>query len=239
MSAERPAILFDLDGTLLDTPGAIANTLHRVLAETGHGDVPDERVRATVGRPLTAVFADLTGSPEGSAPVAEAVALFRELFRRTVVPEAAALVFPGIPDLLRTLRRSGYRTAVVTSKIRPSAMELLEPAALVDQFDAIICHGMAERGKPHPDLALLAAERIGSPAHLCTVVGDAVDDMRMAAGAGMRAIGVTYGVASARQLTASGAVQVVETVADLARSLGREPSPPTAPAPRAAPVPLP
>ncbi|OCC08644.1 HAD family hydrolase [Streptomyces sp. PTY087I2] len=238
MSTERPAILFDLDGTLLDTPGAIAGTLHRVLAETGHGEVPDERVRATVGRPLTAVFADLTGSPEGSAQVAEAVSLFRELFRRTVVPEAAALVFPGIPELLRTLRRSGYRTAVVTSKIRPSAMELLEPASLVDQFDAIVCHGMAERGKPHPDLALLTAERLGTPARLCTVVGDAVDDMRMAVGADMRAIGVTYGVASARQLAASGAGQVVETVAELARSLGQELLPPTVPASRATPVPL-
>jgi phosphoglycolate phosphatase len=227
---DRPAaVLFDLDGTLLDTPGAIAGVLHQVLERTGRPDVPEARVRATVGKPLGAVFAELTGLPEDRPEVAEAVALFRELFREEVVPKAADLVFPGVPELLGRLREEGLRIAICTSKIRPSALELLQPAGLVDEFDAVVCHGMAPRGKPHPDLALLAAQLVDIEPERCVVVGDAVDDMRMARSAGMSAIGVSYGVASARQLVEAGAASVAETVGDLEQALGRLPL--TTPAP--------
>ncbi|MFE4518591.1 HAD family hydrolase, partial [Kitasatospora sp. NPDC056783] len=179
--------------------------------------------------PLAAVFAELTGLAEEDARVAESVALFRESFREEVVPQAAALVFPGVPELLRRLRAEGVRTAICTSKIRPSALELLQPAGLVDEFDAVVCHGMAPRGKPHPDLALLAARLTGTDPARCVVVGDAVDDMRMATAAGMPAIGVSYGVGSARQLVAAGAGSVVDTVGALDQALGSGPS--TTPAP--------
>lgn len=224
------AVLFDLDGTLLDTPGAIARVLHRVLELTGHPPVPEHRVRATVGRPLTAVFAALTGRPEDHPRVAEAVALFRESFRDEVVPHAADLVFPGVPELLDRLRAEGTRTAICTSKIRASALELLEPAGLAGEFDAVVCHGMAPRGKPHPDLALLAARSVGIAPERCLVVGDAVDDMRMASAAGMPAVGVSYGVASARQLTEAGAGLVADTVGALEQALAGRLRP-TAPAP--------
>ncbi|MFF3850084.1 HAD family hydrolase [Streptomyces sp. NPDC002328] len=227
---ERPAaVLFDLDGTLLDTPGAIAGVLHRVLEGTGRPDVPAERVRATVGKPLTAVFAELTGLTEEHPEVTGAVARFRERFRAEVVPGAAGLVFPGVPELLRRLRDDGVRTAICTSKIRDSALELLRPAGLVEEFDAIVCHGMAPRGKPHPDLALLAARSVGVAPERCVVVGDAVDDMRMATAAGMDAIGVSYGVATAAQLTQAGAGLVADTVGALERALGRTPAPAPAP----------
>ncbi|WP_051866457.1 HAD family hydrolase [Streptomyces griseus] len=220
----RPAaVLFDLDGTLLDTPGAIAGVLHRVLEHTGRPEVPADRVRATVGKPLGAVFAELTGLPEEHPEVADAVALFRERFREEVVPRAADLVFPGVPELLRRLRSEGLRTAICTSKIRASALELLEPAGLVEEFDAVVCHGMAPRGKPHADLALLAARSVGIAPQACVVVGDAVDDVRMATAAGMPAIGVSYGVASSRQLTEAGAALVADTVDALQQALSRSP----------------
>ncbi|NUO45273.1 MAG: HAD family hydrolase [Streptomyces sp.] len=213
------AVLFDLDGTLLDTPGAIAGVLARVLELTGRPDVPTDRIRATVGKPLGAVFAELTGLPEEHPDVTAAVALFRELFREEVVPKAADLVFPGIPELLGRLRAEGRRTAICTSKIRASALELLEPAGLLDAFDAVVCHGMAPRGKPHPDLALLAARSVDVAPGRSVVVGDAVDDMRMAAAAGIPAIGVTYGVATRQQLTEAGAGPVADTVEELTRAL--------------------
>ncbi|WP_406007551.1 HAD family hydrolase [Streptomyces sp. NBC_00637] len=223
----RPgAVLFDLDGTLLDTPGAIAGVLHRVLEWSGRPDVPADRVRATVGKPLGIVFAELMGLPEEHPEVTDAVARFREQFRREVVPEAARLVFPGVPELLSRLRDEGLRIAICTSKIRASALELLEPAGLVDAFDAVVCHGMAPRGKPHPDLALLAARSVGIAPRRCVVVGDAVDDMRMATAAGMPAVGVSYGVATSRQLAGAGAALVADTIDTLEEALARIPAHP-------------
>jgi phosphoglycolate phosphatase len=98
--------------------------------------------------------------------------------------------------------------AVVTSKVRRSAVELLGAAGLLGHFDVLACHGMAERGKPHPDLALLAADALGVPPARCVVVGDAVDDVLMARAAGMDALGVTTGVATADELLTAGASAV-------------------------------
>ncbi|MEU8763361.1 HAD family hydrolase [Streptomyces sp. NPDC048659] len=222
------AVLFDLDGTLLDTPSAIATTLHTTLAERGRS-ASEARVRATIGRPLAASFAELTELPEDDAEVLASVELFRRLFRERAVPRARELVFPGVPELLEGLRAEGHRIAIVTSKIRPSAEELLHPAGLYGLFDAVVCHGMAERGKPHPDLALLAARELGRGPEACVVVGDAVDDMRMARSAGMRAVGVTYGVAAEEDLHTAGAHSVVHSVAALTEVLGTLPAPPPAP----------
>ncbi|MFI1567924.1 HAD family hydrolase [Streptomyces sp. NPDC020490] len=82
------------------------------------------------------------------------------------------------------------------------------------------CATVWPRGKPHPGLALLAARQLGRAPEECLVVGDAVDDMRMAHAAGMGAIGVSNGVATAGQLLDAGARVVCETVPALGETLG-------------------
>ncbi|HEY8373455.1 MAG TPA: HAD family hydrolase [Pseudonocardiaceae bacterium] len=229
------ATLFDLDGTLLDTPSGIARAIHEVLAELGAPPAPEDRVRATIGRPLVGVFATLLGQPEDHRDVLHAAERFRVLFREQVVPTARDLVFPGVTALLADLRADGRALAVVTSKIRASAEELLTAAGLTEHFDAVVCHGMAERGKPHPDLALLAADRLSVAPEECVVVGDAVDDVRMAVAARMDAVGVGYGVAEPEQLRAAGARTVAATVAELREALGlAAPAPATTSVPSAA-----
>lgn len=213
-----PAVLFDLDGTLIDTPAGITMVYNEVLAEDGR-TAPETVIRATIGRPLDAAFSVLLGLPADAAEVARGVARFRELFRDTVVPNARELVFPGIPAVLARLRGAGHPLAIVTSKVETSAREILASAGMVDEFDVIVCHGMARRGKPDPDLALLAAERLGRSPEGCVVVGDSVDDVRMAVGAGMRVIGVGYGVAKPDQLWAAGADTVAGSPSELSTIL--------------------
>ncbi|MFE1783638.1 HAD family hydrolase [Streptomyces sp. NPDC059506] len=214
-----PAVLFDMDGTLVDTPGAIVTTLCTVLEELGTPRPDALEVRATVGRPLVPSFASLLRLDEGDPTVSRAAERFRTLFRDTVVPDAPRLVLPGVVTLLQELRSDGHPLAVVTSKVRAGAEEMLESAGLASCFDAVVCHGMAERGKPHPDLALLAADLLRRPAAECVVVGDAVDDMRMARSAGMTAIGVSYGVADTRALFEAGAHRVEHSAPAVGRAL--------------------
>nr|MDT0659141.1 HAD family hydrolase [Micromonospora sp. DSM 115978] len=212
------AILFDVDGTLVDTPGGMTTVLRAVVAEHGRTST-DEKLRRTVGRPLAASFATLLGLPADHPEVERAANRARELFTETVIPSAASLVFPGVPELLATLRDRGHPLAVVTSKIRPSAIELLTATGLLDAFDMLSCQGMAERGKPHADLALLAANALGVPPARCVVVGDAVDDIRMANAAGMAPFGVTTGVASRVELLLAGARAVFAGPATLGPAL--------------------
>ncbi|TDB94832.1 HAD family hydrolase [Micromonospora fluostatini] len=218
------AILFDVDGTLVDTPGGMTTVLRAVVTEHGR-TATDEQLRRTVGRPLAASFATLLAVPADHPEVARAANRARELFTETVIPTAARLVFPGVPELLATLRDRGHPLGVVTSKVRPSAVELLAATGLLDAFDTLACHGMTERGKPHADLALLAADALGVPPARCIVVGDAVDDVRMANAAGMTAFGVTTGVASRIELLLAGAGAVFTGPATLGPALLLSPAP--------------
>jgi phosphoglycolate phosphatase len=216
------AVLFDMDGTLIDTPAGILRVLNEVLAEAGRS-VPEDQVRATIGRPLMASFASLLALPDNHQDVAHALTRFRQLFTEVVIPNATELVFPGVLELLAGLRAQDRALAVVTSKIRRSAEELLSAAGLLGSFDVIVCHGMTERGKPHPDLALLAATKLGKSTGQCVVVGDAVDDVRMAVAAGMAAYGVSYGVASRKELEEGGALIVLSSVGELTDALKNGP----------------
>ena len=210
------ALLFDIDGTLVDTPAGMTRVLRAVVEERGR-PVEEQRLRQTVGRPLVASFSTLLDLPADDPAVARAADRARELFTELVIPNATELVYPGVPELLATLRVRGYRIAAVTSKIQRSAVELLTATGLLDAFDTLACHGMAGRGKPYPDLALLAASELAVPAGRCAVIGDAVDDMAMAVAAGMDPLGVTTGVASHDELTAAGARAVHPELTTLAR----------------------
>ncbi|GAA4021111.1 phosphoglycolate phosphatase [Allokutzneria multivorans] len=213
--AECAAVLFDLDGTLLDTPTASAPLLRRVVARSGRPMPPANRVRACADLPMEPAFARLLGLPPGHGLVRLSVHRFQELFRERVLPDAARLVFPGITELLRGLRESGHCLAVITGRTRSGAEELLSAAGLRDAVDLVVGSWMTPRGKPYADPALLAARTFGIAAQDCVVVGDAVEDALMASAAGMRAAGVTFGVDQPGQLVAAGVTWLVGSAAEL------------------------
>lgn len=198
------ALLLDLDGTLLDTPRAIAETLQEVFAEfgryPGHGDI-----RATIGRPLNDSVAVLLGTDPGDPLVGQVVDRYRACFARTVLPRAPELLLPGVLDGLRRAREAGLGLGVVTSKISASALPVLDASGLAPLMRVVACHDMVTRGKPHPDLALYAARELGVPPAGCAVIGDSGDDMRMASNAEMTGFGVTTGVGDEAGLLAAGA----------------------------------
>jgi phosphoglycolate phosphatase len=217
------AVLFDLDGTLVDTPGGMTRVLRAVVESAGM-PVNDAVLHQTVGRPLVTSLAVLLDLPADHPEVTGAADQVRALFTEIVIPKASDLVFPGTWTLLALLRQRGCRLAVVTSKVERSAVELLEATGLIGEFDALACHDMAGRGKPAPDLALLAARELDVAPQWCAVVGDAMDDMRMAVAAGMDAIGLTCGVASNDDLVAAGARRVYTGPAGLCTALTSDPS---------------
>jgi phosphoglycolate phosphatase len=126
------------------------------------------------------------------------------VFRELVLPTAATLVFPGVADGLPALRAEGFTLAVATSKFQANADALLTAAGLRDHFSLVVGADRVSRSKPDPEMGLAILRELGIPAGRAVMVGDTTHDLLMAAGAGMRSIGVTYGVHSVPELRSAG-----------------------------------
>ncbi len=211
------AVLFDLDGTLVDTPALLLESFGTVCGARG---VQIDRIfaRSLIGKPLDILFPLLLPKADEQT-LGSAIADFRAHFAAAALPRAQSIVFPGMDELLGSLRSKGILLGVVTSKITASAVELLDASGLSVHFSTVVGHDLAAAGKPAPDLAWLAAERLDVPSGEIVVVGDSVDDVGMALGANMTPVGVTWGVSAGAALSIAGALDVVPTVPALESSL--------------------
>lgn len=209
------AAVFDLDGTLLDTPAAIARTLAAVLTGLGRPAPCPADARATVGLPLDRALPMLAGGPMAADEVATGVATYVELFRESVLPTAADLVFPDVAAGLDRLRRSGTRLAVATSKFTPNATALLRSAGLLDHFDVVVGADQVRRPKPDPEMGRLVLSLLDVAAEDAVMVGDTTHDVRMAHGAGMASVAVTYGVHDRATLAAAEPTWTADSFAEV------------------------
>lgn len=196
----RYAVVFDLDGTLVDSPRAIVEAFTEAFRSMGVRAPDASAVRATIGLPLEHAFGKLLGAPPDDDRVTRGVKQYQAAFREIVLPAASRLVFPGVADGLAALRRRDVALAVATSKFHASAEALLGSAGLRDFFGVVLGADEVTRPKPDPEMGRLILERIGVPAGRAAMVGDTTHDLLMARAVGMRSIGVTYGVHSRREL---------------------------------------
>lgn len=210
-------LIFDLDGTLVDTVYAHVVAWHRALAEAG---LPVEgwRIHRRIGM-SGGLFARGVAREVGRALDDEEVEAVQrrhgELFRQ-FQPERRPL--PGAVDLLRYLTEAGIPWGIATSGRRPEIDASLE--ALGVSPDAVVVErGHVARAKPEPDLFIACAERLDLPPPDCYVVGDAVWDLLAARRAGMLSVGVLTGGYGEDELIRAGAFLVYRDAAELRVSL--------------------
>lgn len=129
-----------------------------------------------------------------------AISRYRELFAYEVLCLGPQLLFPGVTAGLSALRAHGVELAVATSKTTRSAEALLDVMGIRDLVGPVVGQDMVRRGKPHPEMVLRAAMRLGVAAWQSAYVGDTVGDMRMAVTARMEPVAVTYGVGTFGEL---------------------------------------
>jgi HAD superfamily hydrolase (TIGR01509 family) len=212
-----PALIFDLDGTLIDTVYAHVFAWQRALAEAGlpidgwrihrrigmSGGLFTRAVAREAVRPLTAEVAEAIQARHGE--------LFRELLpERRPLPEAA--------ELLAELRSAGVPHGIATSGRRPEIDASLE-ALGVGAETVVVERGGVQRAKPEPDLFLACAEQLGVAAEECYVVGDAVWDLLAARRARMLSVGLLSGGYGEDELTRAGAFRVYRDTKELRESL--------------------
>lgn len=190
------AVLFDLDGTLLDTKEAIiASLVYTVEKFTGRKPGVCE-IQSLFGLTLSDQMKMLC--PERAEEMVKAYVRHNlRQHRRTVK------VFPGVSHTLQTLRDMGCRLAVVTSKRRRSAIFGLRLFSLDRYFDALVCAEDVENHKPHPEPVLKALTLLGVPPAESVTVGDSVYDIQAGRAAGTFTAACLYGMGRREELSAS------------------------------------
>ena len=213
----RAALIFDLDGTLVDTVYAHVFAWQRTFAEEGM-PIDGWRIHRRVGM-SGGLFARAAAREVGrDFSAAEAEALQRrhgELFRE-LLPERRPL--PGAVQLLADLRAAGVLHGIATSGRRPEIDSSLEALGVPPEL-VVVERGDVERAKPEPDLFLACAERLGVAPGECYVIGDAVWDLLAARRAGMLSVGLLSGGYGEAELTSAGAYRVYRDAEELRSSL--------------------
>lgn len=211
------AVLFDLDGTLMDTDDQAVERLGRRLRHLGLRD-PQRAARWLVmaaETPLNALMTllDLVGLDR---PLSR---LSRQLCRwRGVSTSPEFRIIPGVPQMLACLKEH-YRLAIVTTRPRCDALAFLGQYGLDGSFEVLVTSESTFRLKPHPAPIRQAIEALGLPPERCLMVGDTTVDMRSARRAGVWALGVLCGFGERRELERAGAHAILESTADLASLL--------------------
>ncbi len=205
-----PALLFDLDGTLVDSIELILASARYAFQDFTGRAPTDAEWRASIGRPLIDAFRDYV--PDDG----EAQRLMLR-FREYQVANHDRLMRPyeGVVDVIRAFAAAGHPMALVTSKGDLLAQRALAHVGLDDAIPVIVGYDSCTRHKPDPEPAERALERLGVAADDAIFVGDSPHDVECGRGAGVFTVGVTWGAFSPQAMRGAGADAVIENVADL------------------------
>jgi HAD superfamily hydrolase (TIGR01509 family) len=211
------ALIFDLDGTLVDTVYAHVLAWQGALDEVGV-DVDGYRLHRHVGSSGTLIvrYAQREVGRQLSREQAEIVHRRHEEIFRQLLPRPRPL--PGAVEIFRVLGDARIPHAIATASYRPLINPSLEAVGLGP--DTVVVEGKGEvHGKPEPDLFLASCKRLGVQADACIIVGDAVWDHVAARRAGMLSVGVLTGGYGEEELYHAGAFRVYRHIADLLQNL--------------------
>jgi len=192
MTDAKPILLFDLDGTLIDSAPDLVETLNTILMRHGRTTLPIEAVKKLVGDGARALLE--RGFKETGAPAEDLDALFDE-FIDIYVPNCAvhSRPFDGVIETLDGFADAGYRMGVCTNKPQAPSETMLRELGLMPYFETVVGGDYFPVRKPDPQHLLGALELMEAPGHPAIMVGDSYNDVASARNAEMPVILVTFG----------------------------------------------
>ena len=214
-SLKYKTVLFDLDGTLLDTLEDMADAVNRIMRKYGLPERTLKEVRSFVGNGARRLI-ELAAEGTDGEKLEQILADYKEDYDRNYLIKTAP--YPGILELLRTLRENGVKTGVVSNK-PDSTVQELSKALFQDLADVAVGEKSGIRRKPAPDTVLAAMEQLGSAPEETVYVGDSEVDIATARAAGIPCISVTWGFRDRDQLIEAGAQTFADSSEELLKLL--------------------
>ena len=190
----RTALIFDLDGTLIDSVPDMIIAINRLLAPLGRRPLTTGELREMVGDGATElVRRAFAATGAALAPEAERATVDRYIDLYAEHPAARSAFYPGVPETLDALAAAGHRMALCTNKPERVMRPLLDILGLAGRFEVILGAGVLAARKPDPAPVRWVLERLGVPPARALMVGDSRADVLSAQAAGVRVVAVSYG----------------------------------------------
>lgn len=210
-------ILFDLDGTIINTNELIISSFIHVMEKNFPGQpYTREQIIPHMGTTLEHQLQTFSGRQE----VADLVADYRE-YNYAHHDELIA-EFPRVREVISTLHARGIRLGIVTTKIRPTTLLALEMFKLGQYMDVIVTVQDVEHPKPHPEPVLTAMKQLGADPACTLMVGDSPADIKSAKAAGVTAAGVAWSLKGEEELRKYHPDVILQDITDLYDLLGWE-----------------
>lgn len=191
MAESMGGLLFDLDGTLIDTAPDMGGALNRLLQEEGEAPLSAAEIRPHVSHGSKALVALGFGSNLSAEAESALIARYLDCYSRCLADNS--VLFPGMDDMLRRLEEQGIPWGIITNKPARYAVPLVQLLNLSERCSTLVCGDSMAIRKPDPSPIWLACRRVGLSPDRCVYVGDAERDIAAGAAAGMPTVLMSWG----------------------------------------------
>lgn len=203
-------LVFDLDGTLVDSREDIAHTVNHVLALYHLSPLPDHAIAAYVGRGVASLVRSVLGE-ENRHLYKKAMPLFKAYYAEHLLDHTA--LYPGVRELLDSLE--GYRKAVLTNKPTVYSVRILEGLGVAGFFEAVLGGDDVRAKKPAPDALIDLARQLHIAPEKMLMIGDSTVDIETGKNAGVKTCAVTYGFGEKEDLLRAGPDYILDSITDV------------------------
>jgi len=220
---DKQVLLFDLDGTLVDSAPDLALAINDMLKQLDRATFSEQTIRGWVGNGAQVlVQRALAGSVDSDNAVTSeqleaALALFLASYQANVC--VTTVLYPEVLATLTTLKAQGYRLAIITNKPECFIAPILDGLGLNDYFELILGGDTLAKRKPDPLPLLHACQQLGVAVDQCVMIGDSKNDIVAAQAAKMHSVGLTYGYNYGEHISIYQPDLVLENFADLIGAL--------------------
>jgi 2-phosphoglycolate phosphatase len=206
-------LIFDLDGTLIDSSEGVVEAVNYSLRRTGHAERSHSEISRYIGYPLKQMYGDF-----GVGPFPELYRHFQERAAESVVSSSRLL--EGADETVARLHGEGWRLAIATTKVRRHVEAIVGKFGWSGTFDVLVGGDDVSKVKPDPEAFRLAMKQLGADPALTVVVGDTVNDVLAAKAVPVTVVAVCSPYGGETELRASNPDYMIDHIADLTLLLG-------------------